>query len=494
MSVTIDRETRSREQVLERAARLASALAALGVGAGDMVALLAYNDFAMIEANLAVRRLDAYCVPINWHWHAEEIAYVLDDCRPKVLIGHADLIDRAAGAIPTHCQVIAIDGPGCVAAEDYEPLIAGFAPSTASGAGLGSSIIYTSGTTGRPKGVQRLPASAAESAHRSKVVETIYCCAADIVALVTGPLYHLFSQAFAMTNFGLGASLVIMRKFDAAEMLELVERHSITHVALVPTLFGRLLRLPAEVRARHDLSSLRGVIHTGAPCAPEIKRAMIAWLGPVLVEGYGSSETGVVTMITSPEWLAREGSVGRPALNGEVRIYDEHGALLPAGEVGDIYLRIPGTPDFTFRGDPAKRTSVERDGFISCGDIGWLDEDGYLFLCDRRADMLISGGVNVYPAEIEAVLLAHPDIADAAVFGVPDPEFGEAVAAWIETDPARGLTAEAVIAHVRAHLAGYKAPRVVAFTAAMPREENGKILKRKLRERYLAERAEAAHG
>lgn len=485
--VIVGERRRSRDEILDRAARLASGMAAMGVTAGDAVALLLRNDFAVLEANLAVRRLDAYGVPINWHWHADEIGYVLRDCAPCLLIGHGDLLERVSHVLPEGLAVVAVDVPVEVAWTGYEQWIAAQPPFAGMGNGLGSSMVYTSGTTGQPKAVKRLPATGEESAQRARVLSVIHDTAPGNVALVTGPLYHLFGQALLMATFGAGGSVVIMERFDPEECLRLIEAHRITHSALVPTLFVRLLRLPEEVKARHDLSSLRHVVHSGAPCPPEVKRAMLAWWGAVLHETYGSTETGVVTKISAQEWLARPGSVGRPVLTGEVRIQGPDGQWAQPHVVGDVYLRIHGTPDFTFHGDPAKREAVERDGLITCGDIGWLDEDGYLFLCDRRVDMVISGGVNIYPAEVEAALLEHRDVEDAAVFGVPDVEFGEALVAYVQGTGA--LDPDALRMHLRRRIARYKVPRHIVLTEALPREETGKIMKRKLKEAFLLEQA-----
>ncbi|ARR56782.1 AMP-dependent synthetase [Rhizorhabdus wittichii DC-6] len=482
--VIVGDRVRTRDEEIERGARLAAAMRAAGVGAGDAVALLLRNDFAVLEANLAVRRLDAYGVPVNWHWHADEIGYVLRDCAPRLLIGHRDLLEAIEDRIPAGLTVVAIGGDPARGWIDHDGWIAGHEPHAGSGTGLGSSMVYTSGTTGLPKAVRRLPASGEESAQRARVLAMIHDSAPGNVALVTGPLYHLFGQALMTATFGAGGSVVIMERFDPEACLALIERHRVTHSALVPTLFVRLLRLPDAVKARYDLSSLRHVVHSGAPCAPEVKRAMLGWWGPVLHETYGSTETGVVTKIGPAEWLERPGSVGRPVLTGEVRIRGEDGGWAPAGTVGDVYLRIHGTPDFTFHGDPAKRAAVEHDGLVTCGDIGWLDAQGYLFLCDRRVDMLISGGVNIYPAEIEAALLEHRAIGDCAVFGVPDPEYGEAPVAYVQ--PAGVIDAGAVRAFLRGRLAGYKVPRHIVLTDALPREETGKIMKRKLREQFLA--------
>lgn len=484
-TVTVGERVRTREEVLDRASRLASAMAGAGAGPGDAVALLLKNDFPVLEANLAVRRLDAYGVPINWHWQAAEIGYVLEDSQPSLLIGHADLLEKVAHVLPPGLLVIAVDpAPGCPW-PSYEEWLRAHDLYQLNGNGLGSSMVYTSGTTGRPKAVKRLPATGEESAQRARVLAIIHDTAPGNVALVTGPLYHLFSQAILMATFGAGGSVVVMERFDPEQCLALIERHKVTHSALVPTLFVRLLRLPDEVKARYDLSSLRHVVHSGAPCAPEVKRAMLGWWGPVLHETYGSTETGVVTKISPAEWLDRPGSVGRPVLTGEVRIRGEDGQWAGPDTVGDVYLRIHGTPDFTFHGDPEKRAAVEYDGLVTCGDIGWLDEEGYLFLCDRRVDMVISGGVNIYPAEVEAALLEHPDVADCAVFGVPDAEFGEALVACVQ-GPA-SLSPDALRAFLRERIAGYKVPRHLVVTAHLAREETGKIMKRRLREQFLAE-------
>ena len=481
--VVIGERVRGRAELLDRAARLASAMAAAGVVGGDAVALLLRNDFAVLEANLAVRRLDAYGVPINWHWHGAEIGYVLRDATPRLLIGHADLLEGIRNEIPNDLPVIAVGGKGNW--PDYDDWIGAHQPHAGKGNGLGSSMVYTSGTTGKPKAVRRLPATGEESAQRARVLSIIHDTAPENVALVTGPLYHLFSQAILMATFGAGGTVVVMERFDPEECLRLIEKHRVTHSALVPTLFVRLLRLPPEARTRYDLSTLRHVVHSGAPCAPEVKRAMLKWWGPVLYETYGSTETGVVTKISPEEWLAKPGSVGRPVLTGEVRIRGEDGQWTGPGQTGDIYLRIHGTPDFTFHGDPEKRAAVEYDGLITCGDMGWLDEEGYLFLCDRRVDMVISGGVNIYPAEVEAALLEHPGVSDCAVFGIPDPEFGEALVAHVEADD--GVKPDELKAFLRGRIAGYKVPRHVVISDALPREETGKIMKRRLRDNFLAD-------
>jgi long-chain acyl-CoA synthetase len=283
-----------------------------------------------------------------------------------------------------------------------------------------------------------------------------------------------------------GALLVVEPRFDAEATLALVERYQLTNLYLVPTMFVRMLRLPAETRRRYDLSSVRFISSTGSPCAPDIKRAMIDWLGPIITETYAASETGHITFIGSREWLERPGSVGRPLGEGVVKILDDDGRELPTGEIGLIYCRQPAYPDFTYTNNPAARAALERDGLWSVGDMGYLDADGYLYVADRKSDMVISGGVNIYPAEIEATLLTMPAVGDCAVFGIPDAEFGEALAAAIQLRDGERASVDDVQAFLRGRIANYKVPRIVTFHDELPREDSGKIFKRRLREPYWA--------
>ena len=495
--ITIGAVHRTHAEVREKAARLASALRSKQVVAGDAVALIAKNDFVCIELALAAQQMGAFAVPVNWHWQKPEVEHVLRDSGAKCIIAHHEFLPMIRAIVAESPQpsvsVIAVRpswdsdaGPalGPPDIEDYDGWLAAHTPAQHTGIGRGSSMIYTSGTTGNPKAVRRLPASDAEVQQRQRLLELVYNAQPGKVALVTGPLYHLFSLAVALSNVGAGASLVIMQKFDPEDFLRLVERHRVTAAGLVPTMFVRLLRLPEKIRRRYDISSLEYVSHTAAPCPPDVKRQVIEWWGPILFENYGCSETGVVTLISSAEWLAKPGSVGRPALTGEVRIYDESGRRLPPHEVGDVYLKMHGSPDFTYHGNSAARAKIDRDGFVTPGDMGYLDDDGYLFLCDRRSDMLISGGVNVYPKEIECALLSNPEIVDAAVFGIPDADLGEIVAAHIQRVPDSTLDESAVLAYLTPLIAKYKLPRVIVFEERLPRQDNGKIYKRLLRDPY----------
>jgi long-chain acyl-CoA synthetase len=313
----------------------------------------------------------------------------------------------------------------------------------------------------------------------------------DERTVIPAPMYHTAPNVYALSAAVQGMDMTIMPRFDAEDFLRIVAEQRVTVVQMVPTMFVRLLALPEDVRARYDVSSLRWVVHAAAPCPVEVKRAMIDWLGPIVAEYYGGTETGPVVYCTSEEWLAHPGTVGRPIEDAVIKIFDERGRELPAGESGEVYMWLDVWPDFTYAGDEAKRRSVERDGLVSCGDIGYLDADGYLYLNDRRSDMVISGGVNIYPAEIEACILSLTGVRDCAVFGIPDAEFGESLAAHVEVEHGAALGPVDVREHVRARLASYKTPRVVEFSDTLPREDSGKIFKRRLREPYWAGRERA---
>jgi long-chain acyl-CoA synthetase len=278
--------------------------------------------------------------------------------------------------------------------------------------------------------------------------------------------------------------MVLMPRFDPVALLELIEAQRIDTMFMVPTMFIRLIKLPEVIRRRYDLSSLRFIIHAAAPCPAEVKQAMIDWWGPVIHEFYGSTESSAVTFASSADTLEKPGTVGRAVAGAELRILDERGALLPAGEVGEIFTRFAELPDFTYHNRPDERVVIERDGFITSGDVGYLDADGYLFLCDRKRDMVISGGVNIYPAEIEAQLLRIAGVKDCAVFGIPDAEFGEKLMAVVVPVEGRSLTAADLQAELARHLAGYKVPRLIEIARDLPREDSGKIFKRRLREPY----------
>jgi len=468
------------------ALRASSGLAAAGVGAGDRVALLLRNSLEFLQASIATVPLGASAVPINWHWRGEEIAHVLADSGAKALVMHADLWPALEGRLPEGVALVAIGAgevPGAIRWEDW---MEGMEPWQQAPEAAPISIIYTSGTTGKPKGVVRAQSSEEKREETRAMLAEIFQLGEGERTVIPAPMYHTAPNVYALASALLGMDMTIMERFDPEEFLRIVQERSVTVVQMVPTMFVRLLALPREVRESYDVSSLRWVVHAAAPCPPEVKRQMIEWLGPIVAEYYGGTETGPVTFCTSEEWLAHPGTVGRPLADARVRVLGEDGAELPAGESGEVYVWLDAWPDFTYEGDEEKRRSIERDGLVSVGDIGYLDEEGFLYLNDRRSDMVISGGVNIYPAEIEACLLGLEGVRDCAVFGIPDDEFGEALAAHVELDDGAALSEDDVRAHVRGALASYKTPKVVVFADDLPREDSGKIFKRRLREPYWA--------
>ena len=480
-----------------RALRASRGLHELGIGAGDRVALLLRNSLEFLEASIATVPLGASAVPVNWHWRGDEIAHVLSDSGAKALVVHADLWPAIAPSVPDGVALIVVPTPEGPIGDPpagallWPQWLASNQPWAQAPETGPVSIIYTSGTTGRPKGVVRAQATASQREQTQAILGEIFKLAPEERTVIPAPMYHAAPNVYALAAAIRGMDMTIMTSFDAEEFLRIVAEHRVTVVQMVPTMFVRLLALPEQVRSRYDLSSLRWVVHAAAPCPPDVKRAMIEWLGPIVAEYYGGTETGPVVFCTSEEWLAHPGTVGRPLERAVVKVLDAEGNELPAGQSGEIYMWLDVWPDFSYAGDEEKRRSVERDGLVSCGDIGYLDTDGYLHLNDRRSDMVISGGVNIYPAEIEACLLAMPGVRDCAVFGVPDDEFGEALAAYIELQDGAQLSGDSVRAHVRSRLAAYKTPRLVEFRDSLPREDTGKIFKRRLRDPYWAGRERA---
>jgi len=495
------------EEFSSRVANIAGGLDRLGVGDGDVVALMLRNEPVFVEAMLAVRLTGAYFCPINRHFKAEEAGHILRDTGAKVLVIHADLLAQIGGAIPGGVQVLVV-----------APL-----PETRAAFGIGAgpwpvppnaigwdgwlgaqqaydgparrargNMPYTSGTTGRPKGVRRDPvpagAAAVMLAAQAELNRIGFGIAPGMRTLIAAPVYHSAPNLVAMQAALYDATMVIEPRFDAERTLMQIEAHRLDHLYLVPTLMVRLLKLPEEARRRYDLSSMRYVSCMGSFCAPEVKARMLDWWGPVIFEAYAASELGLITVIAPEEARRKPGSVGRPAETvagkATVRILDDEGREAPVGSVGTIYCRQPAVPDFTYNNDDAARRSLERDGLWTVGDMGYVDADGYLFICDRAADMVISGGVNIYPAEIEQALIAMPEVADCAVFGIPDPEFGEAVAAAVQLREGHLADAAGVQRFLAERIADYKVPRLVVFHASLPREETGKIFKRKLRDPY----------
>ncbi|MEW9547218.1 AMP-binding protein [Nonomuraea sp. NPDC050783] len=448
--------------LLSRVNQVSNGLASRGVRRGDCVVTVLKNGPDALTMMLATYQTGAYLVPVNWHYTPEEIDYIIADCGAKVVVGPGSLTvaELAAGQ------------PDTAPAERW----------------AGSMMLYTSGTTGHPKGVRRrLLELTPEELYPILMRKSWrhFGLPMNGVHLVCSQLYHSAPYGQAMMALQFGHAIVAPERFDAAETLRLIERYRVTNAFMVPTMFHRLLAVPD--RTSYDLSSLTHLYHGAAFCPPATKQAMIDWLGPVLWEYYGSTEAAVATMVSSEEWLARPGTVGR-ALDGmRFIIVDEDGRELPPGEPGLVY--IGGINRFEYHGDPDKTAAAMRGRDYTPGDIGYLDEDGYLFLLDRRTDLIISGGVNIYPAEVEAVLMEHPAVADVAVIGVPDPEWGHKVVALVQPVPGvaggEELTAE-LLRHCAPRLARMKHPRLIEYRESLPRTPTGKLSRRNVREAYLS--------
>jgi long-chain acyl-CoA synthetase len=473
--------------------RYGRGLRALGLSTGDAVAALLPNCATALAVYFAAIETGLYVVPINWHQVAAEVTYILRDSAAGAFVAHerfAGVAAEAAGLAGIKHRFAVGSVPG------FEPLggLGDDGPAERPYPRThGAPMLYTSGTSGRPKGVRR-PLTGADpddAALQATWFFSLFGLAPfdGHVHLCGSPLYHTAVLNFAAISIQLGHPVVLMDRWDPEETLQLIERHRVTHTHAVPTHFRRMLALPETVRTRHDTSSLRAVIHSAAPCPPEVKRRMIEWLGPVVVEYYAATEGGG-TLITSPEWLRKPGSVGLPWRGSQVQVLDRAGHQVAAGQQGLVYMSM-GTSSFTYHKDEEKTEAAWAGGLFTVGDIGYLDEDGYLFLCDRSSDMIISGGVNIYPAEIESELSCHPAVADVAVFGIPHDDWGEEVKAVVEpaagAEPGPALT-EDLLAFLGGRVAKFKLPRTIDYVSELPRDPNGKLYKRRLRDPYWAGR------
>jgi long-chain acyl-CoA synthetase len=490
---------RDHAEVADRAARIAGGLQKLGVKQGDSVCILMRNDIAFIEAAYATARLGAYAVPVNWHFRPEEINYILKDSGTSVLIGHADMLHPLRDAVPAGVTVLSaptppeilgtykID-PDHLATPDFAVELESWLERQRAYEGpvlpQPANMIYTSGTTGNPKGVRRSAPMPEQTVASERLRALIYGLTPGVRALLPGPLYHSAPNSFGLRSGRLGGALVLMPRFDPEAFLRLIESERIDTIFMVPTMFVRLMKLPEIVRRKYDTSSLRHVVHAAAPCPADVKRAMIEWWGPVISEYYGSTESSALTFANSADALKKPGTVGKILDGVELRFLGDNGAALPQGEIGEIYSRNLDVPDFTYHNKPEKRAEIERDGFITSGDVGYIDADGYVFICDRKRDMVISGGVNIYPAEIEAALYAVPGVHDCAVFGIPDDEFGEVLMAVVEPQAGVRLDIAVIRAQLKTTLADYKVPKHLEILKDLPREDSGKIFKRRLRDPY----------
>jgi len=477
--------------LLARANQITHGLRALGLRPGDGFASVLPNGAAALEVYLAALQAGWYLTPVNWHFTAPEMAYILRDCEAKALFVHERFAAVATAAADEA-------GIGDAARFSYGD-ISGFTPVAALRDGqsqatpgdrtAGTTMHYTSGTTGRPKGVRRAlsgldPDVAAELG--TALLQFFGITAGPPnVHLVTSPNYHTAVTVFGGSALHMGHTLVCMDSWDAERALALVERYQVTNTHMVPTHFKRMLSLPEPARSQYDLGSMKWLIHAAAPCPVGLKQAMLDWWGPCVYEYYAATEGGG-TIATPEDWLARPGTVGTPWPISEIMIADDDGRACPPGTPGTVYMKM-GISDFAYKDDPEKTAASRLRDFFTVGDIGYLDDGGYLFLCDRRSDMIISGGANIYPAEVEAEIIMHPKVADVAVFGIPDDDWGEQVKAVVQ--PAPGVTgdeelAAEILASLDGRLARMKWPKSIDFTDELPRDPSGKLLKRRLRAPY----------
>ena len=458
-----------------QALRGARLLRRLGLQTGNGIAVLSENHPNSLALFWASQLAGLCYTPISAQFQRAEVQYILSDCEAGLLLSSATQRDKSAGAP----QALQLDMDG------WLDLIAGEPESLPADAAEGAEMLYSSGTTGRPKGVRAsrpgAPLGTVSELFKRRVA--LHGISPETVYLSTAPLYHSAPLRYNAMVHRCGGTSIVMPKFDAEHSLRLIERHRITHSQWVPTMFVRLLRLPPALRERYDLGSHRFAVHAAAPCPVAIKRQMLDWWGPIIYEYYSGTEGNGQTAITPDEWLAHPGSVGRPML-GEVHILDESGREQPAGEPGLVYFA--GGPRFEYFKDPAKTAQAYNDrGWSTLGDIGYVDDDGFLYLTDRVSHMIISGGVNIYPREVEDVLLGHPAVEDVAVFGVPDSEFGEAVKAAVQlVRGGDGVSAAELITFCRARLAHLKCPRSIDFHRELPRHQTGKIYKAELKRPY----------
>ncbi len=478
---------RTFRELNDNANRLARALRARGLQAGDAVALVCSNRPEFVEVVYACNRAGLRYTPVNWHLTAEEVAYIVGDCEAKALIADArfaELMVEAAALSPDAHVRLAIDG-AIDGFDAYAQILAAQDGADLEDPQLGGRMLYTSGTTGKPKGVMRPPTYTTRRTATSAAAK--YAPGQGQLHLCTGPLYHAAPLGFSMViPLGAGVGIVLMDKWDAEETLRLTAQHRITHTHMVPTMFHRMLRLPEEVRRGHDISSMQYIVHGAAPCPVVTKKAMMDWFGPIIWEYYAATE-GSGSAVGPEQWLKKPGTVGKPATDDHIQIFDDGGEPCPPNQPGTIYLKVLKGAEFEYYKDPDKTSKARRGTHFTLGDVGYLDEDGFLFLTDRSANLIISGGVNIYPAEVEAVLLQHPAVHDVAVIGVPNPDWGEEVKGVVEMSDDQGdrdALAEELVTFCRERLAHYKCPRSIDFIEQLPRHDNGKLYKRRLREAY----------
>jgi len=480
----------------ERSLRLAQLMHARGLRPGDHVAIYMENHPSYPEVYWAAIRSGLYLTTVNRYLTAEEAAYIVTDCEAKLLVTSKTLGAEAKKMLPdiAGCPSRLMVDEASSGFESYEKVIQEYSPEPLENQIRGATMLYSSGTTGRPKGIKR-PLSGKrldEPDGLDGMLSGIFKFDENSIYLCPAPMYHSAPLGFSMATQAIGGTVIIMEKFDALDALRCIQDHVCTHSQWVPTMFSRMLKLSEKDRARYDLSSLVVAVHAAAPCPVAVKEKMIAWWGPVLYEYYAGTELNGFTFIDSPNWLTHRGSVGRPLI-GTIHICDDTGAELSTGETGTIYFELPQMP-FEYHNDPEKTKSAqhpEHPNWTALGDVGKVDDEGFLYLTDRKTDMIISGGVNVYPAETEHILIDHAKVVDVAVFGVPNPDFGEEVKAVVQlVEGIEGTTelVEELKSYCREHLASYKCPHSIDFESELPRLPTGKLYKRLLKDRYWGKR------
>ena len=493
LAVAMDDGTEwTRGDMLAECNRIANGLRALGMKRGDVLAVMLPNCAEMLAVNLAALQSGFYLVPINWHLAGPEVAYILSDSGAKAFISH-ELIGPVAQAAVAETDIPAVARIGIGSIDgfgDYRQWVDAQSADMPEERSSGAVMNYTSGTTGNPKGVRRPlgdmdPDEAGEMFSWSMRIFGIEPLAGN-VHITGSPLYHTAVMVWASASMQIGHPVVLMAKWEAEDMLRLIEKYKVTHSHMVPTQFRRLLLLPDDIKSKYDLSSLRHMIHAAAPCPPEIKRQMLDWWGSVIYEYYAATEGGG-TMVTPEEWLRHPGTVGKAWMGGEIKIYDDDGKQLPAGEQGTVYMLSNPQTDFEYKGDKNKTQKNRLGDFFTVGDVGYLNDEGYLFLCDRKIDMIISGGANIYPAEVENVLIQNPKVVDVAVFGIPNDDWGEEIKAAVQLQPGvpkNEDTTRELMDFCSERLAKMKLPRTIDYLDELPRDPNGKLYKRRLRDPY----------
>lgn len=482
-------------QLDDNSTRLANHLESLGLAPGDCIAVVSANDSRIFDVYWAALRSGLYVTAVNHHLTAAETNYILGDCNAKVLFAGASVADAVAGS--GEIDVLARPGHRIVwggtldGFEDYDAILASASPEPRTDQPRGTDMLYSSGTTGRPKGIKTpMPEGQVNEVPDAytAIFAPMYGFDDSTVYLSPAPLYHAAPLRYCGVTNSVGGTVVFLDRFEPEAALAAIEKYHVTHSQWVPTMFIRMLKLPAEIRDKYDVSSMKLAVHAAAPCPVEVKRAMIDWWGPVIHEYYASTEAAGATFIGPQEALDHPGSVGKPLL-GVIHVCDEDGAELPTGEVGQVYFERDAVP-FQYHNDPEKTRKSqhpEHENWSTTGDVGYVDDEGYLYLTDRKAFMIISGGVNIYPQEAENVLINHPAVFDVAVIGVPDPDLGEVAKACVQLSegylPSNEL-ADELISFTKDSIAAYKAPRSVDFVDDLPRTPTGKLVKGQLRKRY----------